>query len=221
MKHGIPCLQRVPVTLHGYVSKNTGLRRVTPSIVISDSIGTIRSLIVGVSYNQGSSSRAHTRVRPIIGGQRPSRVRKVQQRIDDNVNADDKPQLGSVGTLPMSVREMDNAHLASIAALRHHPARIEVLKRHIMSVDKVSYDDAEITFKKIVTKNAEYNTFLSIPYRIGVLTALSAGYLSFPLVFYLPAAEWFNVNFVTTDVPEPEDVETFLEVGSWVCIHFA
>ena len=41
------------------------------------------------------------------------------------------------------------------------------------------------------------------------------GFATFPLCFDLPLALWFNDRFVTTDVAEPKDLETWLEVGSW------
>ncbi len=34
-------------------------------------------------------------------------------------------------------------------------------------------------------------------------------------VFDLNTALWFNEYFVTADVAEPADLETWLEVGSW------
>ena len=35
------------------------------------------------------------------------------------------------------------------------------------------------------------------------------------MVFDINTVKWFNEYFVTTDVPEPQDLETILEVGSW------
>jgi hypothetical protein len=173
-----------------------------------------RSIVTGAPYIP-ISQRYRGGDFPQFGASRVSRNKKVHQRIQKSIAADDKPHLGLVDTLPMSVREMDNANLAVLASLRHHDARKEVLKRHIMSIDRVSYDEAEIVFRKIQAKHAEFNNVLSVPYRIGVFTALTAGFLSFPMVFHLQTAEWFNALFVTTDVPEPKDIETFLEVGSW------
>jgi hypothetical protein len=41
------------------------------------------------------------------------------------------------------------------------------------------------------------------------------GVASIPLCFDLSTAIWFNDAYVTTDVPDDEDLETFLEVGGW------
>ena len=38
---------------------------------------------------------------------------------------------------------------------------------------------------------------------------------SLPMVFHLDTALWFNEHWVTTDVPEARDLETWLEVGQW------
>ena len=53
---------------------------------------------------------------------------------------------------------------------------------------------------------------LSLPYQIGIGMGVTAAFASIPLVFDLSTAEWFNKLYVTTDVPEPEDLETMLEV---------
>merc|ERR1712150_386706 len=36
-----------------------------------------------------------------------------------------------------------------------------------------------------------------------------------PMVFDYSTVFWFNEGFVTAGVPEPKDLETWLEVGSW------
>ena len=38
--------------------------------------------------------------------------------------------------------------------------------------------------------------------------------VSFPLVFHEATMTWFNHHFVTAELPPPEDMETWLEVGS-------
>ena len=44
---------------------------------------------------------------------------------------------------------------------------------------------------------------------------------SLPMVFDLNTALWFNEYFVTADVAEPEDLETWLEVGAHEWMWFA
>jgi hypothetical protein len=92
---------------------------------------------------------------------------------------------------------------------------VEVLIRHIMDRDQVDYEKAQEKFEVIAAKNREYMFALSLPYQIAVALAVTGGILSFPLVFNLQTAQWFNEIFVTTEVPESADLETVLEVGSW------
>jgi hypothetical protein len=114
-----------------------------------------------------------------------------------------------------SYLDLDNRALMIIGAMEDRGAREEILKRHIMSVDGVPYELACETFWEIRERNRRRLFLLSLPYKIGIFTALSAAALSFPLVFDLGTVEWFNTNYVTADVPEPKDLETPLEVGTW------
>jgi len=125
------------------------------------------------------------------------------------------PTLETALEMPLAPSEMDNAMLVTLGELGNHEARKEILKRHIMCRDRVSYVEASKTFVQIETKNKDYLYLLSLPYHIGIGTALTAGALALPMVFHLPLAKWFNHHYVTTDIPEPADLETMLEVGSW------
>jgi hypothetical protein len=94
-------------------------------------------------------------------------------------------------------------------------AREEILKRHVMTIDSVSYEMASEKVDEIAAKNRKGRYLLALPYQIGIAASLTAGLASIPLVFHLPTAEWFNLYYVTTDVPETKDLETALEVGAW------
>lgn len=121
-------------------------------------------------------------------------------------------------TSKFSLIELDDKSLTILGALGDHSAHQEILKRHIMIVDNVSYDIATKTFHEISKKNDENVWFISLPYKIGIFVAITAGVTSIPLVFHQHTAEWFNTYFVTSDIPEPKDMETFYEVGSYVLI---
>lgn len=56
---------------------------------------------------------------------------------------------------------------------------------------------------------------LTLPYKIGILSAVLAGVVSLPMCFELNTVMYFNEHFVTADIPEAKDLETPLEVGSW------
>jgi hypothetical protein len=111
--------------------------------------------------------------------------------------------------------ELDNVSLVTLGEMGNSQAREEILKRHVMFTDKVSYETASEKVEEIAAKNRSGMFLLSLPYQIGIAASLTAGLASIPLCFHLPAAEWFNTHFVTTDVPEPKDLETALEVGAW------
>jgi len=117
--------------------------------------------------------------------------------------------------LARNVQEMDNNTLVTVASMSNHEATIEVLKRHIMMVDKVPYEEAEKTFDKIQKVNNQRKWLAALPYQFGIVTATGTAMASIPMVFGLNTATWFNHNFVTIEVPDAADLETALEVGSW------
>ena len=82
-------------------------------------------------------------------------------------------------------------------------------------VDSVSHEDALEVVRGMARKNAEGQAVSVLPYRIGINAAYVAAWASIPLVFSLQTAKKFNEVAVTTDVPEPADLNTMLEVGSW------
>jgi hypothetical protein len=84
-----------------------------------------------------------------------------------------------------------------------------------MSVDNVGYAEAVKTFDVVAAKNREGIWLDALPYTVGIGLASTAAFVSLPMVFDLTTAIWFNEGYVTTDVPEPRDLETHLEVGSW------
>lgn len=125
-----------------------------------------------------------------------------------------KPTLAIANTMPLSIEEMDNTSIVTLGSLGNHTARVEILKRHIMNIDQIGYDEACVKFNSISKKNDDIVLLLSLPYRIGIVTSLVAGFAAIPMVFDLPTAHWFNHHFVTTDIPEPQHLESSLEVGS-------
>jgi len=94
-------------------------------------------------------------------------------------------------------------------------ARREALIRNVMAVDDVEYDDATETVDEIAKVNRERMFVHALPYHAGVLSAGVMGVFSIPMVFHFDTVHAFNEAFVTADVPEPKDLETWLEVGSW------
>lgn len=125
------------------------------------------------------------------------------------------PTIGMTKTMPSGFSEMENEPLLTIAEMGNHSARIEVLKRHIMMVDQVDYEQATKTFQYVAKKNREGIAAAVLPYQLGIGVAIVGGFGSIPMVFDMNTAMWFNHHFVTMEIPEPSDLDTFLEVGAW------
>eukprot|EP00121_Abeoforma_whisleri_P002927 Awhi_evm1s2631 len=126
-----------------------------------------------------------------------------------------KPTLAQAKSLNVKVASMENEQLVQLAYLGMNEAEEELLVRHIMSVDEIEYDQAREKFNEIEAYARKGLYLVTLPYKAGIVAAVSTGILSIPLVFSYDIAHTFNELYVTTDVPEAEDVETFLEVGSW------
>jgi hypothetical protein len=118
-------------------------------------------------------------------------------------------------TMSRSYRTFPNDVLLTAAIMGDQEAREERLIREIMAVDGVSWHDAQPRFDEIEAANRRGLFMSTLPYKMGVFTALLFGFGSIPMIFELNTALWFNEAYVTTDVPEARDLETPLEVGSW------
>lgn len=70
------------------------------------------------------------------------------------------------------------------------------------------------TFEEIAANNRHFMWLASMPFKAGFLASFTGGIASIPLVFDLKSVEWFNEMYVTAEMPPPEDLETWLEVGS-------
>jgi hypothetical protein len=110
---------------------------------------------------------------------------------------------------------MSNETLIILSSLGDHDAARERLSRDIMFKDKVSWEGAQEKLEELEQANKKYMSFGTLPYKIGLITSVTAGFATFPLCFDRRSTVWFNENFVTADVADDKDLETFLEVGSW------
>eukprot|EP00296_Roombia_truncata_P000704 JP436391.1.p1 GENE.JP436391.1~~JP436391.1.p1 ORF type:complete len:261 (+),score=61.19 JP436391.1:2-784(+) len=126
-----------------------------------------------------------------------------------------KPTMEDAKNMPRFYSEFSNEALAIMATQGEQGARQERLIREIMIVDNVSWDDAQPTFQAMSEANKAGMALAKVPYKIGIATALTAAFSSIPLCFHMDTVMWFNERFVTADIPESKDLETWLEVGSW------
>lgn len=120
------------------------------------------------------------------------------------------PSLAVAQSMANGVSEMENEPLLIIAELGNHKARCEILKRHIMMVDEVQYDEAEHTLQTIHEKNRQNVVWAVLPYQVGTALAMVTGLGAIPMVFDIDLALWFNHRYVTMEIPEPSDLDTAL-----------
>lgn len=132
------------------------------------------------------------------------------QRFDDG-----KPSLAYAKAMPKGFSAMRHEQILQLCAEKNQGALREALIRNIMSVDDVEYDAAVEKFNEISRVNRSTMLISFLPYKIGLVGAVTGGVVSMPMVFHKETVEWFNENYVTAEVPEPDDIGTWLEVGSW------
>lgn len=125
------------------------------------------------------------------------------------------PSMNVAKDMGLGFSEMENEPLVVIAEMGNHKARCEVLKRHIMMVDNIPYEQTEPILKAIAEKNREGLFRSTLPYKVGIFTAVVCGFGAIPMVFDIDLALWFNHKFVTMEVPPPSDRDTMLETGAW------
>eukprot|EP00808_Paulinella_micropora_P004199 g2827.t1 len=119
--------------------------------------------------------------------------------------------------MPRHYYEMHNDALLLMAARGDAGARKERLCREVMACDRVDYIQARQKVEEIRTflLQLPFHKLAFLPYKIGIACAMTAMLVSLPMVFHLPTAMWFNEHFVTTDVPQPSDMDTPLEISIW------
>eukprot|EP01126_Amoeba_proteus_P064061 TRINITY_DN8915_c0_g2_i6.p1 TRINITY_DN8915_c0_g2~~TRINITY_DN8915_c0_g2_i6.p1 ORF type:complete len:227 (-),score=25.85 TRINITY_DN8915_c0_g2_i6:80-760(-) len=117
--------------------------------------------------------------------------------------------------LPQRYNQMPSDILVTLCGMGDQEAREERLIREIMVTDNLEWEEANKIFRVMVVSNRRSLWFITLPYKIGGTAAVLAGFLSFPMVFHCDTLLWFNELYVTTSVPDPEDLETVLECGSW------
>ena len=126
-----------------------------------------------------------------------------------------KPTIEEAQAAPTEVYQLSNESIAVMAAGGDSDAIQERLVREIMSVDSVSWDEAQGQVQTITEANQSGMFLLTLPYKVGITGGFVVAAATIPLCFSLDTALWFNEAYVTTDVPEEADLETWLEVGTW------
>ncbi|KAJ1450155.1 hypothetical protein M885DRAFT_533137 [Pelagophyceae sp. CCMP2097] len=117
--------------------------------------------------------------------------------------------------MPRSFAEYPNDVLLILAAEGKEEAIMERMTREIMRSDDVCWESAQPKVTELIAFAKTGLWIAKFPYRVGITAALVAGFGSIPMCFDIHTALWFNEGYVTSDVPEAKDLETWLEVGSW------
>jgi hypothetical protein len=126
-----------------------------------------------------------------------------------------RPTANEVQLLPRHASEYSAELLISAALHGDDDAIRERLVREVMRVDSVEWKEASNIVDVVRDTNQSGLLAVKFPYYIGITVGFVSAWGCLPLVFDLPTAEWFNTAYVTTEHPQPEDVETWLEVGAW------
>lgn len=67
----------------------------------------------------------------------------------------------------------------------------------------------------MLAENRKNLFLITLPYKIGLFTAVGTGVFCFPMIFNFTTVSWFNAAFVGGEVPDLKDTETIFEVGNW------
>jgi hypothetical protein len=129
--------------------------------------------------------------------------------------ASSKPTIEVAKEMPREFHEMSDKMIMRLAVGGNYKACKERMVREVRAVNGVDYATATSTVDEMSSANRSANAIYKLPYNLGITLAIGAGLASFPLVFDINTALWFNEAYVTADVAPDEDLETALEVGSW------
>ena len=124
------------------------------------------------------------------------------------------PTLEECAAQPRHHHEMSGDILLLLAAQGDKGARRERFLREVMLIDGLSWPEAAGRVNQYEEEVSSSHYSQTVSKLVGT-GSVAIGIGSLPLVFNLDTALWFNERFVTTDVPDARDLETWLEVGQW------
>jgi len=94
-------------------------------------------------------------------------------------------------------------------------AHKEQMIREIMKKDSTNEINAKLRCREMFEQVRYLRKIQQTPFIMGLGAWLGAAYWAVPNTFGLHTTLNFNENYVTTQVPQPEDLETVFEVGTW------
>ena len=151
---------------------------------------------------RGTQSRLAAQKLPVVATQTRNFALAHKTEIDDE-------------RMPTTYADYSNHVLLMLSAHGDDQAIRERMVRDVMKVDGVEHTEAEKTVGEIEQAAKAGLAMSRLPYRVGIAAALVAGFGSIPMCFDLHTVLWFNEQYVTMDVEDAKNLETWLEVGSW------
>lgn len=100
--------------------------------------------------------------------------------------------------MPKHYRDMPNDALLTMAIMGDQEAREERLIREIMGVDNITWEQAQPTFLSMVDANRRGLFMVTLPYKVGITTAVVAAFASLPMIFDINTVLLFNDLYVTS-----------------------
>eukprot|EP01050_Picozoa_sp_SAG11_P001723 SAG11_NODE_78_length_17939_cov_10.236883_16_plen_167_part_00 len=125
------------------------------------------------------------------------------------------PDAQLAASLQREYYEFSNESLTVMAATGDQDANEEILIREVMHVDGLDWATAKETVVKIGDENRKLRWLITLPPVTGICIFFTSAVVSIPMIFDKNMAIWFNNNYVTSPQPDPEDLETWLEIGIW------
>ena len=163
---------------------------------------TLRTLGARSLAARGTQSRLAAQKLPVVATQTRNFALAHKTEIDDE-------------RMPTTYADYSNHVLLMLSAHGDDQAIRERMVRDVMKVDSVDHVEAETKVQEIEQAAKSGLAMSRLPYRVGIAAALVAGFGSIPMCFDLHTVLWFNEQYVTMDVEDAKNLETWLEVGSW------
>ena len=163
---------------------------------------TLRTLGARSLAARGTQSRLAAQKLPVVATQTRNFALAHKTEIDDE-------------RMPTTYADYSNHVLLMLSAHGDDQAIRERMVRDVMKVDSVDHLEAETKVQEIEQAAKSGLAMSRLPYRVGIAAALVAGFGSIPMCFDLHTVLWFNEQYVTMDVEDAKNLETWLEVGSW------
>lgn len=126
-----------------------------------------------------------------------------------------RPTLDIALGQPAHVSELGHETLAKLAMLGNHNAHRERLLREIMAVDSVTWVEAHEKLAEMDRTKERYYWLESLPYRVGITSAIVCSVAAPLMVFSKPVATWYAVAVVSEELPKNLAEMTINQVGTW------